>query len=224
MKIKRFLYNLFYGKQYRASKGDILCHIGVWKKSTVDKWLNQIGEDGKLIIIDAEQDNILNIKKHIEEKNVNNVLLINKACYYEKTNISFLKHIGRKDATEQDSLKHGRLKECETSIEDSPEHNVLYEEVSVEADTLDNILNDNQIYKLDFLYITAMGSELEILKGASKTLKKIKKLIVSSTFENKLENRPNCEVVIDYLKPDWEVTKLPKLKNRAGSYLLCQKR
>ena len=44
------------------------------------------------------------------------------------------------------------------------------ETTHVEADTLDNILADTEIQKIKLLSITTNGSEIEILRGALKTL------------------------------------------------------
>ena len=51
-------------------------------------------------------------------------------------------------------------------------------QVQVESDTIDNILKENNIKEADVLKMDIEGAEVLALKGATETLKKLRKIIV----------------------------------------------
>jgi hypothetical protein len=55
----------------------------------------------------------------------------------------------------------------------------------VKSVKLDNVIENEQIKKIDFIYITVNGSEHKVLEGLSNNIKKVSKILIVSQYINK---------------------------------------
>ena len=106
----------------------------------------------KIVAIEAEPTNFKILKRNIHLNNLKNVCAVQSACYDEKTTIRLFK----------DPLGTGSH-----SI-----HKKQKEFIEIKADTLDNILREHKIGKVDLLKIDVEGAEANVIKGALKTIKR----------------------------------------------------
>jgi FkbM family methyltransferase len=112
-----------------------------------------LGDKGKVISIEPDKKNIEILRKNIEINHLKNVEVVEKGCFSKKDRMTFyLDDIGMGG--------HSLLKKGEAKKE------------TIEVDTIDNMLKDLEIDRVDFIKIDVMGVELETLRGAEKTLEK----------------------------------------------------
>jgi len=83
-----------------------------------------------------------------------------------------------------------------------------YSEIKFEKDTIDNFCNKHHIEKINFLKIDTEGSELDILKGASKMLSENKIDIIQFEFNSmNVISRVFLKDYYDLLK-NWQIYRL----------------
>jgi len=127
---------------------DVGAHIGTYTTLAAEK----VGKNGKVIAIEPEPKNYKQLLENIKLNNFQNVIPKNIALFnhegHEKLYVSPL------------SSTHSLLfkKDAISSIE-------------VQTKTLDNLLEELNLKKVEIIKIDAEGAELPILKGAEKTLK-----------------------------------------------------
>ena len=122
--------------------------------------------NGKVIAIEPEKNNFEILKKNIKLNNLDNVIVINKGCFSKRSTLTFyLDGVG----TGGHSLVN---------------KNVGDEEIKIEVDSLDNILKELKIKKVDLIKVDVEGAESDVLEGAVKTLKKFHPKIIFEAWDN----------------------------------------
>lgn len=138
---------------------DIGAHVGLYTVLVAEK----TGPKGKIIAIEPEQKNYTRILENIRINNFDNVIV-------EKTALS--DHNGlEKFYVSLSSARHSLLTQGEKNA---------FEEIPVK--TLDSLLEELSVKKVDIIKIDAEGAEMPILRGMEKTLKNNpdSKIIVAS--------------------------------------------
>ena len=116
------------------------------------------------------------LKKNIEVNDLNNVIIVSKGVWSERTTRKlFLRGLGG----------HSFLRRSES-----------YDDINL--DTLDNILKDLIIEKINFIKMDIEGAEIEALKGANTTLEKKTNLAISGYHE--INGNPTYKAIISLLK------------------------
>ena len=174
------------------SKGDCAIQVGIDMDSTttsdVFHMAKMVGESGVVIGIDADPKNIVRARKMAENYPCK-VILINKATYSQKSVLQM--HIGKRAGW-------NRLEAVGVEVEEAEE--VSKEKITVEADTLDNILSGLQIpyEQVSHINLTINGAEYETLRGMTTLLEQSKDLSI-----NVIAGRPG-KVGIIHGMPDHE--------------------
>jgi hypothetical protein len=70
----------------------------------------------------------------------------------------------------------------------------------VEVDTLDNILQDLQVDKVDFIKMDIEGAEIEALAGMENTLESCQALKLAVAAYHRVRGEPTYKTVIPYLQ------------------------
>ena len=141
-----------YERFYKVKEGDIVVDVGANVGMFTVKAALSVGDKGKVVSIEPIEENFELLKKNVEFHNLVNVQIIRKALGRERGKTTMIKSL--LSGTHQ--LKG--LKNPEFPIQ----------EVDVEMDTLDNIVKQLNINRIDLLKIDVEGAELEVLKGAKK--------------------------------------------------------
>ena len=138
-------YEQFFGVPQGGIVVDIGAHIGIF---TI-KAAKAAGEKGLVVAIEPEPSNIALLLNNIAVNEITNVIVVAKAAssYKGKPKL-YLSH---------SSGGHSLVNSLDNYIE-------------VETDSLDNIMSELGLPRVDFVKIDAEGSELEVLKGAEKLL------------------------------------------------------
>jgi FkbM family methyltransferase len=173
------------------SKGDLAVQVGIDMGSTTTSdmfhMVKMVGDSGTVIGIDADPKNIAQAAK-VAEKYHCKVVLINKATYSQKAVMQM--HIGQRAGWNT----------LEVFGEVAEKDELTTEKISVEADTIDNILSGLQIpyEKVSHINLTINGAEYETLRGMTVLLQSSKDLSI-----NVIAGRPGKVGIINGI-PDYQ--------------------
>jgi FkbM family methyltransferase len=138
---------------------DVGAHIGLYTIIAAKR----VGPTGKVIAIEPDPENFKILKKNILLNQLSNVEYLECAAYSTKKKLKlFLPEVER-GRTIFNTVMEDRVKSYDDFIE-------------VESNTLDNILNEKNVQRVNYVKIDVEGAELEVLKGAVNTLSSNKDL------------------------------------------------
>jgi FkbM family methyltransferase len=131
----------------------------------------------EVVAIEAHPENFKALRRNIQINNFRNVKTINKAASDHKGIINLYErsHGGSRVGTDLYSLDNATVMDQSNFIH--PDRKAL----QLECDTLDNILAGQ---KVDVMKIDIEGAEVLALKGATSTLKHLRKIIVEIHGDN----------------------------------------
>jgi FkbM family methyltransferase len=173
-----------YDKYYQIQKGDIVVDAGAHIGLTVIWFAKAVGNNGKVVAIEPEQNNLRDLRKNLKRAGLNNVIVVDKALWSSKKKM-ILYFNPTHDAH---SIVINQRK-----ADDSGKQN------EIEANTLDNILKEIKIDKVDFIKMNIEGAEIEALKGAEQTLKD-NALNIAIEAHHEVEGEPTYKTIIPWLK------------------------
>ncbi len=148
------LYDLNYYKKYHEfRKGDVVVDAGAHRGLCTVGLARLVGKTGKVIAIEPDPDNLKELRK--VTGHLSNVIIIGKGVWSSKNTMKLYAH--------QFDYGHSLFKNLVGAKE-------TYETVEVEVDTLDHILSELGVNRVNFIKMNIEGAEIEALKGANQTL------------------------------------------------------
>lgn len=150
-----------------------------------------VGPKGKIYAFEPDNRNLKWLKDNIKLNNCNNVTVIPQALSNKSQNIFF----------EENSLSPGDSGIINSNIPNSRQ---------IKAVTLDNYCQKNKINSINCLKIDTEGSEVLILKGAQKIIKKSKKVTLFS--ECNLKSLDNMGFKVNDLVDQIQLTGIKIIK------------
>lgn len=142
-----------YEKYYKLKRGDIVVdagtHIGVF---TI-KSAKVVGNEGKIIAIEPEPKNLNFLQRNIEANKLNNITVVPKGIWSKKGKLKLY------------------LSKCIGRHSFFPQWASSNKFIEVEVDTLDNILKELGVRRVNFIKMNVEGAEVEALKGMEETIK-----------------------------------------------------
>ncbi|HZD82435.1 MAG TPA: FkbM family methyltransferase, partial [Nitrososphaeraceae archaeon] len=161
-------------EQFNAKDGDIVVDIGahIGRYTIINS--KRVGENGKVIAIEAHPDNFEILNRNIKLNKLTNVIPLNYAVYSKQTKLKLYLPVEEPGFTIYNTIMVNRTASEEKFTE-------------VNANTLDNILlQQNGISHADinWIKIDVEGAELEVLKGASSILSKSKDISLLIEIHN----------------------------------------
>jgi FkbM family methyltransferase len=147
---------------YMVSPGETVVVCGVWQKGTIMRYASTIGASGKLVFVEANEDNVQHLSRMTAAMPW--VTWVNKAVWSETADLSFVRSLGDRHSWDRvlDDKAEGNF----------PYHKVdKHEVITIQADTIDNILSDLDIDRIDHLNLTVNRCEFEALEGARGIIK-----------------------------------------------------
>ena len=161
----------------RLGEHEVFCDCGSFNGDTLETFAALTsGKYRKYIAIEADKDNYAELMQNIVVKGYKNIRTHNLACWNETTVLKF-----------HPALTGGRVTD--------------QGEVSVKADTLDNILKDEDV---TFIKMDIEGSEEMALKGASEVIRR-KKPTLAVCIYHSLEDFCRLPLLIKELNPDYRL-------------------
>lgn len=132
--------------------GDIVLELGAFCGYGTMKISEMVGEKGKVIAVEADKINYKILEKNVLKNNFKNIKIVNKGIWNSKGKLSLFKESNQRNSLVKDLL-----------------NNVESDEM-IEVDTVDNILKDLEIERVDFVTMEINAAEIEALQGMKKVL------------------------------------------------------
>lgn len=131
----------------------------------------KLGKVGKVISIEPEPSNFSVLKKNISLNKLDNVKAFNYACFSKNTSLDFF-------VEKEGGGLHSIYKK---------DHHL--KKMTVKAKTLDQIVREAKVTRVDLIKIDTEGAELQVILGAKQILKKFKPAIVLESTEEENFNK-----------------------------------
>lgn len=163
---------------YSVKEGDTVAEMGAFMGYYSMKMSQVVGDSGTIIAIEPLPESVRILKKNMNYNNFNNVKIVPKGVWSEKSTITFTK----KENDNQSS-----------SIVLTRDEEISYE---VDVDSLDNILNELSIASCNQMIIQLNGVEIEGLEGLS--IFKPKHLAIAARYDR--EGVDTIQYISDLLK------------------------
>ena len=177
-------------QQFSPKEGDTVIDIGahIGRYTLISS--KRIGQNGRVLAIEANPAVFNMLNKNINLNHLTNVKSLNYAVFSEKTKIKLFVPGDNLDFTIYNTVMTDR----------SRKYSEKY--VEVEANTLDNILQQNQINPEDvnWIKIDVEGAEYEVLKGATNVLSKSKDIALLIEIHNLSNGTNYYKPITDLLK------------------------
>jgi len=148
-----------------VKKGSTVLLVGIHLTKTVESWIDAVGVNGHLIVVEASRESYKKVKQEILGGKVDNVIFQNIAAWNEQGMIKL--EIG--DRPGSTKVRDTRARYTPSFLD---EGNIYYtDEIQIASDKLDNVLNNIGIKKVDHIQLNINGSEIEAIEGLEKTIK-----------------------------------------------------
>lgn len=169
-------------RYYSIKNGDTVLDIGAYIGFWTIKVSRIVGENGRVIAIEADKENLKILRKNIKANSLKNVTIVPKGVWKEK---------GKK-------LFYCSHNQANTLIEKGGNIIQPNNQYIIKVDTVDNILKDLGIINVDFISIEINGSEIESLEGMKETLNQNVNLVITAPYRR--FGKPSYETVASILK------------------------
>ena len=166
-----------YEKFGSPKKGDIVLDLGAYVGMFTLKVARQVGNTGMVIAIEPNPNNISYLRGNIGASK--NIRVVEEAIF--------------------DRVGGGKLYISEAS---SQCHSLVYHHkkfLEVKINTLDNLVEELELPKVDFIKMDIEGSELQALEGARGILKNNVKLAIAS-YHPLPNGKPELPLIITFLE------------------------
>jgi FkbM family methyltransferase len=172
-----------------VKKGNVVLYIGLPNPTKLDNFLEIIGKNGKIIVVEPEPKNIQNLERYAKDKNYKNISIIKKAIWNQEMKTRLRINVKKGDhKIEINGVVHDN---------DLDTNRKYIDEIDVDTITLDTIFKQNGT--IDFLFMAINGAELEALKGGRKFLSTTNcKLWIKG--HALLHGKPINESILSFLK------------------------
>lgn len=151
------------------NEGDTVIQVGApWDllragRSRTIHFSNFVGQSGRVIVFEADPNNVENLEHFIKKYNISNITVIPLGAWNKSTRLRFLIND-----------KHPAANLVEEVFDNTRTDMENFRSVEIDVDSIDNAIRDFDIKKIKLLSITSNGSEEEILQGSEKTQKSVK--------------------------------------------------
>jgi FkbM family methyltransferase len=180
--IEGIMFRPSYDAGWRIREGDIVVDAGARIGTFTAKITAAVGEKGRIIAVEPEPRNYACLLKNIETNRWNNVIPVRKMLWSRRRSLPLYLS---GNASAHSAFRDGFY---------SP----TGESVLVKADTLDDILEGLGVESARFIKMDIEGSEIEALRGMTRTLRSVAQLSVAAYHP--VEGKLAHTVVVPYLE------------------------
>jgi FkbM family methyltransferase len=165
---------------------DIGAHFGFF--TLLGSYL--VGEEGRVLSLEPMPETYYQLKRNTTAVSNNlNIKIYNYAAYSENKKIRFY------DYGLLGSAYNSVFKAREIEGISNSRH-----EIMVEARKVDDILSNEKIKEIDLIKIDAESSEMHVLRGVEKTLRKYRPKIIMEVGDLLIEGVPESKEIISWLQ------------------------
>jgi FkbM family methyltransferase len=155
-------------------KGEVFVDVGAHIGKYALRIAKMVGSEGKVIAIEPDPENFRALVCGINLNRLTNVVVLNVAAWDRECKLTL--YLGETDRKLSNGGLYGR---GESSVKRK-----IGQQCEVLAKPLDDIIQELNINRIDWVKIDAEGAEYEILKGFIKTVKSQKPKIIAECTIN----------------------------------------
>lgn len=154
------------------ARGDTVVQVGAVGKGELWNMVRLVGPKGRVIAIEPAPDNIEAIEERLQTEGIANVTVVRKGAWSERGTQTLYMHpkFSGSHIVLESGSKHDRAL--------APHEYAAALEIDV--DRLDDIFLEYGIKTVDFIKITVMGAEMQVLKGMDRLLSTVPSLWVKA--------------------------------------------
>lgn len=146
-----------------VNRGETVVQVGTPNPATMRRFLRAVGEEGRLVIVEAMPENQERLQSAIEEGLFDNVIVVKAAACNENR---------QGELAVSPFWGDHKIPLTEVTMDnDRRPENAAMAKIPVRFLRLDDELHRYGISQIDYLCVTVNGAELEVLKGAEKLLR-----------------------------------------------------
>jgi FkbM family methyltransferase len=186
-------------EHFSPKQGDIVVDIGAAFGFYTIISSKRVGTNGKVLAIEAHPSNFEMLNRNIKLNQLTNVITLNYAVYSKETKLKLYNNY---------SVMHERIEAERTT-----------KFVEANANTLDYILQQQQVIHVNWIKIDVEGAELEVLKGAQNVLSKSKDIALLI----EVHGPDNYKPIIEYLNLYSFKIKFEKTYASGDKHIILQK-
>lgn len=179
---------------FNTKQGDIVVDVGAHMGKYTIIASKQVGANGKVIAIEAHPGNYDMLNHNIKLNGLTNVIPLNYAVYSKETKIKLFLPDEESGYTMHHSVMFNYLS---SKYPLQGKDNEKF--IEVNANTLDNLLQKNGIYQVNWIKIDVEGAEFEVLKGSANILSTSKDINLLIEIHNPGDTN-HYKQIIDFLK------------------------
>jgi FkbM family methyltransferase len=181
-------------EHFAPKRGDIVVDIGAHIGHYTIIASKRVGANGKVVAIEASPSNFKILNRNIRLNQLTNIISLNNAVYSKETKLKLYLPGEELGHTTYNTVMSDRAKNEDKFVE-------------VSANTLDYLLQLNEITDVNWVKIDVEGAEFEVLKGASNVLSKSKDIALLLEVHGLNNYRPVVEFLSSYnFKIEFEKT------------------
>jgi FkbM family methyltransferase len=175
-------------EHFSPKEGDVVVDIGahIGRYALISS--KRVGPRGKVVAIEANPDNFDMLNQNVKLNQLTNMLTLQYAVFSKETKIKLYIANEKLDPTIYNTILSNRAPDKEKFVE-------------VDANTLDNLLQQNGINAEDvnWVKIDVEGAELEVLKGSTSVLSKSKDISLLIEVHNIADGTNQYSPIMDLL-------------------------
>lgn len=149
-----------------ANKGDTVLHAGCYRIEAVEAWVDAVGPQGRVIIIEADPTSAEILEIEARRRGLENVTILQKAIWDSRGKVR-LNVSQDPDQTAVGDIFVDFKGPAGEEMKDSWDRII-----KVDADTIDSILDQLGIERIDHIHTSISGADIEAINGAEETLNK----------------------------------------------------
>lgn len=174
--------------------GDIVVAVGIPYFGTIRRF-SRAATAGRVIVIEADEDNRTALETSIQNEGLNNVQIIGKAAWSEQGAVRF--KLAKRP--EDHRIENADII-IDNDLREVQESGSYRDCVTVEASTIDLMMREAGVDHIDYIEITVNGAELEVIKGMKEILPRTSFLYAKGHVLDQVTGEPLNKAIDDYLK------------------------
>lgn len=184
---------------FRPAKGDVFIDAGAHVGKYALQVARIVGEDGLVIAIEPHPKNYQALLKGMQLNGLKNIVAFNVAAWNKDCKIKLFIH--------------------DAAVHHSTKINLGLGQIEVKAQTIDHIVDELRVKRVNWVKIDVEGAEVEVLQGLKKTLVNYNPRLIIEVQRENLNNVLKFMENYHYLVKPIAMEQDPK----AGwSYLYCE--
>jgi FkbM family methyltransferase len=145
-------------QQFRPRRGDIVVDVGAHMGRYTLIASKLVGSNGRVVSIEANPNNFEMLNNNVKLNQLTNVTSLNCAAYSQETKIKLYLAGEGMGHTIYNTIMAERANEGKERF------------VEINANTLDHLLQEQEITKVNWIKIDVEGAEYEVLRGATNII------------------------------------------------------